>query len=85
MDDLKERIKALISKVFAYRFEKDRCKALLVEKSSLHFDFMWLKNKNVDVDNIKKRFTKVVDKDDLWSWLDFLFNNLYISIGDSPF
>ena len=58
---------------------------MLVEKSSLHFDFICLKNKNVDVDNRKKRFTKVVDKDDLWSWLDFLLNNLYISIGDSLF
>ena len=83
LDDLRERMKSLIVKVFDYKFDKDRCRALLVEKSALHFDFMWLKHKNIDIDNERKRFTKVVDKDDILSWLDFFLDNLYIGIGDS--
>ena len=85
LEDLRVRIRSLMTKVFDYRLERDRCKALLVEKSALHFDFSWLKSKNQDVDKRKKRFTKIVDKDDICSWLDFLLDNLYISLGDSLF
>lgn len=83
--DLKDRIKSLVKKVFTYKFEKFRCKALLVEKSALHFDFLWLKNKKVHVDQSKKRFSRVVDENDFLTWLEFLLDNLYITLGESLF
>ena len=85
MDDLRERIGSLVTKIFAYRFEKNRCTTLLVGKAALAFDFMWLRNKKVDMDKRKKRFIKVMDKDDIISWFDFFLSNLYITIGDSLF
>ncbi|KAH7429047.1 hypothetical protein KP509_09G028400 [Ceratopteris richardii] len=85
LNDLKHRISSLVRKVFSFKFTKDRCKALLVEKSALHFDYLWLKSKSVDIDSKKKRYTRIVDETDILLWLEFLLENLYISIGDTLF
>ena len=65
--------------------KKYKFKALLVEKSALHFDFYWLESKYQRLNKQKKRYTRVVDQDDLLCWLDFLLDNLFIIVGDSLF
>ena len=85
LTDLRSRIKSLLNEVFSYKEKSHRFKALLVEKSALHFDFCWLKSRNEFLHKKKKRYTRVVDKDDLLCWLDFLLDNLFITAGDSLF
>jgi len=69
---------------FLVKEKSHRFKALLVEKSALHFDFCWLKSKNQFLHKKNKRYIRVVDKDDL-CWLDFLVDNFFIIAGDSLF
>ena len=58
---------------------------LRVEKTALCFDFQWLNNRCPDIEPRKKRYTKIVDVEVICSWIDFLLDNLYITVGDSLF
>lgn len=71
--------------VFKLRLDKDRCRMLRVEKTALCFDFQWLNNRCHDIEPRKRRYTKIVGVEDICSWIDFLLDNLYISVGDSLF
>lgn len=56
-----------------------------VEKTILCFDFLWLNNKHHYIDSKRKRYTKRVSFEEVWSWMDFLLDYLYICLGDILF
>ncbi len=79
--DLKARMKLLINKVFLWMLKLHCFKFLLVERSTLNFRFLWLKNKE-EISLLENFYSfKVVDASDLISWLDFLLDNLFLCFG----
>ncbi len=79
--DLKVRIRVLINKVFNEMLKLHRFKFLLVQKTTLNFRFLWLKNKAKI--NLFENFHNfnVVKASNLIFWLDFLLDNLFLCFG----
>jgi len=58
--------------------ELHRFKFLMVQKTSLNFRFLWLKNK-AEINLFENLHSfKVVECSDLISWLDFLLDNMFL-------
>jgi hypothetical protein len=76
--DLKARMRVLINKVINRMLKLHCFKFLLVQKTTLNFRFLWLKNK-AEVNLFENLHSfKVVEASDLISWLDFLLRNLFL-------
>jgi len=79
--DLKVHMRVLINKVFNRMLRLHCFKFLIVQKTTLNFRFLWLKNKTkVNLFENLHNF-KVVGASDLISWLDFLLDNLFLCFG----
>ncbi len=80
--DLKVHRRVLINKVFNQVLKLHRFKFLLVQKTTLNFRCLWLKNKaKVNLFENLHSF-KVAEALHLTSWLDFLLDNLFLCFGE---
>jgi hypothetical protein len=62
-----------------------RFKFLMVQKTTLNFRFLWLKNK-VEIDLFENLHSfKTVKALDLISWLDFLLDNWFLCFGQGVY
>jgi len=83
--DLKACRRVLINKMFNRMLKLHCFKFLLVQKTSLNFRCLWLKNKT-EVNLFESlRSLKVAEALDLTSWLDFLLDNLFLCFGEGVY
>jgi len=83
--DLKAHMRVLISKVFNRMLKLHCFKFLMVQKTTLDFRFLWLKNK-AEINLFENlRSFKVAEASDLISWLDFLLDNLFLCFGQGVY
>jgi hypothetical protein len=79
--DLKPCTRVLINKVFDWMLKLCHFNFLMVRKTALNFQFLWLKNKaNINLFKNLHRF-KIIEASDLIFWLDFLLDNLFLCFG----
>ncbi len=83
--DLKARRRVLINKMFNQMLKLHCYKFLLVQKITLNFRCLWLKNKaKVNLFENLHSF-KVAEASNLISWLDFLLDNLFLCFGEGVY
>ena len=81
LSDLKSRMKLLIHKTFNRMYKTNRFSFLLVQKTALDFNFLWLKSKEETKSMENLHSFMVADAQTLVRWLDFLVDNLYLTLG----
>ncbi len=83
--DLKARKRVLMNKMLHRMLELHHFKFFMVQKITLNFRFLWLKNK-VEIKLFENLCSfKVVKASNLISWLEFLLDKLFICFGQGVY
>jgi hypothetical protein len=78
--DLKAHMRVLINKVFIRMLKLHCFKFLMVQKTTLNFRFLWLKNK-AEINLFENLHSfKVAEASNLIFWLNFLLDNLFFFV-----